>query len=1719
MKNFLSLFLSICVASCVGTVDDKNLDTTKTAISTEKKLDFNGIVDAQAISDSRVAVFFNAVAGDPADFSYQIVVNNSQNPINVRGDSLEVNSAGQYTYIVTDLSPATKYAFNVNVSGADGSSGEGSLNIYATTFSNKTCDFEGVSSVDVPAGSGGKTSLVVRWVPAVTRSTSVVYKNIQDPYKYVIYKIDAYGGSGNLFNDSYNSPDKEVVEIPAGGTTEYRFPGLDSGKKYYFGVRCLHEGYKSNPSLLVEKNLKIISQTTRDNTAIFDWQPTSVNIITPSGKNGEKSRIFTWESAAGDFFNYRLYYQGYTTDPSLVPDPFTDVTLADPESKIYRTINAEDVSYELNLTDGDKYKYYHMKLIACATSQCLSGQRIGIDSTYLITKQIIPKIAPFQGIQKIENPKSATAVDSIWIKAEAPAMTEGHAHRLNLYCLKDGADKSTRFLKRADGTFGTGADDRGSCADLTVAGTVPATEAQLYAFTELEISGAKTDGTTYCLMMVPVLENITPAYYYEDIGGASIRCITPEIVTPKIYEFAGKDSCSLIGSSSSQLDVNWSQPGGGIYSGYYVYYKDEEVGTKFNFAAALQAQEDVDDSEYFTPVDIANRTTYTSRLSNLIPGHSYEIGVLTYVDVGGVKKFSEGNLNTYSCTVPIPEYSFQEWTGVMALGPKTNELYPKNMNAYFVQESLDAMNRPFEVLMKEIGTPADFDEEAADSTPTFGLDNEYVKTDLYGSASEFNGTYGSTTNSEFMSTALKYSNTGVIKFAFKDVLINIDGTSVNLSDYAINTIGLPAAKKDRKYGYKILRSEDNGTSWVDITKGNFAYQNATNEGLVVASNIPKVRPHAGEDLPAGNEWIINFTDYSVKAEKLSSTYTERARIYQYKVVPIFDGKELTMVSSSNNPTHNIIKITLPPPNMALVHRWMANRTWCREIGRNPNTAEGVNYSCSYSGLGSQGVTLPWRLGQTVIDLGGDLLVDRFELGCGFSRGDTTQDQSLNKSSFSGSQLDFEGLNDLTSPSEFKGCYYDEGSAASDNNLASQFSRENGGQTGSRYSQMVRGDCLGDGKNLVIPREYCDSPIKSFDENVYYPGNVNTPGSCSTVTHAGDGGTTAYNYEENSVQSLFASVFYQRSKYSSRHYGLVNPHYTAPDSARLTINGDGFMNNCMINLPYINGSGKYRPRWFGTSALMSGVRNSITAVNSILYNKTVGEVLANTNLYNLSDVAAPSLPEGMNSDTPMGRVFSSNGSGLPPLDGMDQEDTHNLCSTFNVEVGIKVGSDPFASFGQKKPKRLLRRKEFIASSAWSESLAARNTASPYNDASNDGTILQIEAEECNSNYKGVDAVSGGADYNQIGEDIRSNFGFVGATSTRVPLLTGSGVSTGVNSSSAKCVSKYGIQDLVGNVVESVSDQLFCFTGERIMFNKTSAGLGSGDAEWTEYPGSSFIEENEFNSLFQTPFLDTINTGRCSVNEEGASRAYDALIPGSSIINSIFTEIGSTTVNPLVVPKVKNFDIESLNQARNGDGSFLDFGNDRLGPNLSNSNNLSSGGYFSHLLGLPLSCSGTACNDSLDNEVINIDAAFDTSGRTLSSVNDVSFADGMIYKFSLGNSRFTNSGTLDVSVETRTFDPATMEDNQSFNYITDLDYSGGTWTATTADAKDNGGVVVAKRSLFSIPRSGAVLSIPSGGSVYEQKSGRYTANIKRVSGNIKRVLSSGMAGRCSILINEN
>ena len=73
----------------------------------------------------------------------------------------------------------------------------------------------------------------------------------------------------------------------------------------------------------------------------------------------------------------------------------------------------------------------------------------------------------------------------------------------------------------------------------------------------------------------------------------------------------------------------------------------------------------------------------------------------------------------------------------------------------------------------------------------------------------------------------------------------------------------------------------------------------------------------------------------------------------------------------------VLEVVMPPDNMVLVHRWMANRQFCLESGQTPDRTN--NYRCLNGGLGAVPSGGNWYFDQLI-----HLYVDRYENGCPYT---------------------------------------------------------------------------------------------------------------------------------------------------------------------------------------------------------------------------------------------------------------------------------------------------------------------------------------------------------------------------------------------------------------------------------------------------------------------------------------------------------------------------------------------------------------------------------------------------------------------------------------------------------------------------------------------------------------------------------------------------------------
>lgn len=1188
----------IVISSCVGTIEDTGDPNTEAEGGTVKPAKYAGIKGVKPISDSRVEIYFEQAPGNQSNFIYEIYKDKSKVPIEVRRDALRLNSTGQLSYTYQGLEPSTTYAFSVEFYDLSKSVRSRSSNpaLNATTLSNQMCDFDGIIDARNANGLAALSTVNVYWFPAKD-SGFVVSSEDYDPVRYEIIAIADSDGGISRINDP--TADRKIVTVSA-GTSYTAVSGLDAGENYSFQVRCMHTGWKNKGYLGFtettigtysrEANNRFIQIETKSagNTPEFDG---IVEVLNPLNAVDADSKLSVqWEPASGGFSEYRVFWykdepgpetegagSGVYDEASMLAtdhltEAFLDEMVGDPNNWTgclnsipatcgHTTVVAEDIS--TTLSNLDKYGFYQIKVAACVDSDCLAANRI-VSPMYL--KRVIPNLIPFNGIVTIEDPNPVNDATLIKLQFAPPIKSAGYASRMVVKCYQGVDDVNPdEFTDDSDGSnpgtaLPAGKDE---CEGLALQTDLPAWT-DMDDLEEIEIVGVVVNSNrNYCFSVFPEIDESHSGLNYVRSGeeNAIIQCISPKIKGPTVQEFEGRrvDVCEY-NAAANELTVRWFDPDGGFWTDYEIFWKEfDPESDNPDISSPLNFQKGIDgDADYSSGTAAGNLKLYTIPSAGLIPGKKYHIGVLPRFTLNGEEQYGEFNTNTRECEIPLPQVEFNEWTNIVAIGPKVDGRIPSGVDGFTGQWKT---HRIFETL-DEYGVPLEVELETGTNDP--------VDDDIKGNNKIFNGVFGKKdSNNGYSEGPHLYSNSGIIQIEFKDINIDANGPDPSFydgmdsfhllreyfitnfaeydrddEDYDDGSLAPNATNKlSRKIGYKIFRSDDNKMTWIDLTKNSNRnpFQRTNNEGLIYSKPVMSFQKN-GKGRVIG-ERRVRFTDYSVRHIEDDGGIVNRGRVYWYKVVPYIDGRELEY----NDGQHSILRVVLPPPNMSFVSRLMANRQACIELGRGDQIRKGTGqfYSCEYNGIGARGFTRPWNInaGSTFFDLGGDLLVDRFELGCNWTRGDQTEgspDSSVDdailgdNSSLRNVYRDFTEEGGLNGTAEIKGCFQ---VGAQEYNRAQQYNNSeptnmrphnDGGATelvnGTpveissqlTYKHAIPGDCFGEGSRTIF------SGTASRCNDILSDPTVQSAARGYTFTYPGAFENTDYFLAAGACQSAMTS---------------------------------------------------------------------------------------------------------------------------------------------------------------------------------------------------------------------------------------------------------------------------------------------------------------------------------------------------------------------------------------------------------------------------------------------------------------------------------------------------------------------------------------------------------------------------------------------------------------------
>ena len=556
-------------------------------------------------------------------------------------------------------------------------------------------------------------------------------------------------------------------------------------------------------------------------------------------------------------------------------------------------------------------------------------------------------------------------------------------------------------------------------------------------------------------------------------------------------------------------------------------------------------------------------------------------------------------------------------------------------------------------------------------------------------------------------------------------------------------------------------------------------------------------------------------------------------------------------------------------------------------------------------------------------------------------------------------------------------------------------------------------------------------------------------------------------DNNSSDAIFPNSFGDFNK--------IGPK--SPDGSPFIVNGVSSSQSnarCWVNLGYVDGSDKQIPRWFSINQILSFTKiNGEEAFDIYNYygdgksfgDQTFSDLESDPDLFDT--VHDFNYPNNQTSrfykDLNVIKVMTTNGAKAPPIVNVNQEESNKICNKYKVSVVLKPSDSEEEYFElEEKKKRLPSRKEFIAYSSWPDTFDQEKITKIENrdlqvisrdDSMVDTVTTNIVTQEVGCNINNHLSDGNKKFYTNTisdGDFITSTMPIrmMGDPNKPLPLFY-SGSSQldlnhpkgnidpdQVNYNSESCVSRFGVQDAVGNIVEKTADRIFCNFDEREMyiqiddldFNKSKSILAYKFDISDPIPGnllqihetsfdnlellptSSRTDEQQYRSLLSAKILlsqlpsvsahspMTDNKTYCNVIGAGhTNQSQITYMVDSEIYNPVADYYKSE--QGLLGPVFQHFNISVVNDLRNGDGTFLDFGassslgGDKKSQALIKYNDIgdeASGNFlfFNPVIGMPLSCKGSSCNNSPDNSLFPRDSFnFGSSSFENTGVNQI------------------------------------------------------------------------------------------------------------------------------------
>lgn len=610
---------------CVGTVQDAGLPKTSIAAEPRTTINFGGVYQVVAISQSKFEIFFYPATGGSGRYNYIIYVGDRPSPMTLPSEVMLQDYRGLLKATVTGLETGKSYFVKVEAQDqvTEGKDKNDSV-LEATTFLNLVADFSGIASVTNSAGVDGLDSIKIRWPHALVDVGSVGGATT-DPKSYEIVAVDSTLLTPGNMDDITKGPAqgrfvKSLVYNSQINETVLR--GLKADTKYHVRVRALHKDSiddANNSRLRSELNTDYLSiKTLSADLSSINFKIDGLKVLRNEGSAQSTSLVLSWPSASGVFDHFRIYYSQDDTNLSSID------TSECPLSQAYGCKKYPPSSTGAIVPNLEPNKDYYFRLLVCQFEDC---------ETYILgdikpgsTK---PLLAAFPGISAIRSASNINEIGKMFVSFALPNFNEGDfdgyhiAYRPNL-----SVPPEVINLPDYEGGIGIEPFDYRTATSITFTGIDYSTE------------------SNYCFSVYP-FTYLFPSGYVDHENGTWM-CKAAEVTKANMVQFPGLIGAETVGND---LLVTWGEASAGIFDMYEVYLR--KTDGSFSYSAARSQLAASNYTNYVTAVVGLSETTH--RFHN-VPNGKYRLGVLTYfayIPPTGEPLIyrSEDNEGIYTCIV------------------------------------------------------------------------------------------------------------------------------------------------------------------------------------------------------------------------------------------------------------------------------------------------------------------------------------------------------------------------------------------------------------------------------------------------------------------------------------------------------------------------------------------------------------------------------------------------------------------------------------------------------------------------------------------------------------------------------------------------------------------------------------------------------------------------------------------------------------------------------------------------------------------------------------------------------------------------------------------------------------------------------------------------------------------------------------------------------------